>query len=502
MARTRLLAVVVVGALLAAAGLGSWILTSGEGTTQASPALTIAVDANPSGNTATSLGTVDDCWQLSTGQTFEVDIVITDVTDLIAWQVPLVYDPRVLNVTGCDAAQFLAADPDSQVFQGCDLVPDSDGLYGVGAADTAEPPPEHSGSGVLARITLQAVGSGLSALSLPALPGRGPTLKDIEGTSLSDPDQDGLFDGPVAHAQIAVDRGCAPDQDMDGWPDEIDNCPEVANAAQIDTDGDGLGDACDDDDDGDTILDGADNCALVANPDQTDTDGDGPGNACDSDDDGDTIPDGSDNCTLVANPDQTDSDGDGVGDDCDTTPTGTPTPGPTPAPTPTPPSSNMGWRYTCYLGVSQSTDDAVATISGDVLAAYRMNEKQGYDRWFPGRADVSTMTTVGPYDALFLLMSADATWDQQPADAAPTSADVAFGWNSVCYSGASKDTSAATAGMGTGFAVVYSLAANDQSWRRFIPGRPEVSNLDRLDEFTAVLVLVNEETGLVWLFDQ
>ena len=31
-------------------------------------------------------------------------------------------------------------------------------------------------------------------------------------------------------------------------PDEIDNCPGVANAAQFDADGDGTGDACDDPD--------------------------------------------------------------------------------------------------------------------------------------------------------------------------------------------------------------------------------------------------------------
>jgi hypothetical protein len=35
-----------------------------------------------------------------------------------------------------------------------------------------------------------------------------------------------------------------PDQDSDGWPDELDNCPEASNPGQTDTDGDGVGDAC------------------------------------------------------------------------------------------------------------------------------------------------------------------------------------------------------------------------------------------------------------------
>lgn len=48
-----------------------------------------------------------------------------------------------------------------------------------------------------------------------------------------------------------------------------------------------------------------------------DTDNDGIANACDPDDDNDGIPDGSDNCPLVANPDQKDTDGDGIGDACD-----------------------------------------------------------------------------------------------------------------------------------------------------------------------------------------
>jgi len=107
------------------------------------------------------------------------------------------------------------------------------------------------------------------------------------------------------------------DRDNDGVVDDDDNCPDVANANQENSDEDPLGDACDLDDDNDLDLDDDDNCPLTPNPDQTDTDGDGQGDLCDDDDDGDGRNDDADNCPLIANPGQADVDGDGIGDVCD-----------------------------------------------------------------------------------------------------------------------------------------------------------------------------------------
>jgi alpha-tubulin suppressor-like RCC1 family protein len=80
------------------------------------------------------------------------------------------------------------------------------------------------------------------------------------------------------------------DADNDGWVELADNCPWIANADQINTDGDGQGDACDADDDNDGVPDVSDAFPLNA-AESLDTDLDGIGNNADPDDDNDGLPD-------------------------------------------------------------------------------------------------------------------------------------------------------------------------------------------------------------------
>ncbi len=86
--------------------------------------------------------------------------------------------------------------------------------------------------------------------------------------------------GGTITADIGLAIDPTADFDGDGVPDASDTCTEVADPDQLDTDADGLGDACDLDDDGDGLADEDDNCPLVANPDQSDLDGDGVGDLC------------------------------------------------------------------------------------------------------------------------------------------------------------------------------------------------------------------------------
>jgi hypothetical protein len=191
-------------------------------------------------------------------------------------------------------------------------------------------------------------------------------------------------------------------------------------------------------------------------------------------------------------------------------PTGTPTPGlsPTPAlsptpglsPTPAPGELTQGWNYVCHLGPEEPIEDGLAGIAQDVLAVYRLAGSGGYDGWFPDRPDISTITTLHPYDALFISMANPNSWVRQPSEPPLTSVGLTQGWNGVCYSGQTKETAIATASISEKVAVAYVLAPT-HAWQRFVPGRSDISDLGELGQFTAILLLVSDQEGAQWTFD-
>ena len=97
---------------------------------------------------------------------------------------------------------------------------------------------------------------------------------------------------------------------------EID--PGSRSNTLLDTDGDTIANCTDPDIDGDGIMNGADNCRVIPNADQLDTDGNGRGDACDPFDlDNDGVWNINDNCPQTPNPDQMDSNSNGIGDACE-----------------------------------------------------------------------------------------------------------------------------------------------------------------------------------------
>lgn len=265
---------------------------------------TVGIDADTTGNTATSLGTIDDCASvIGIGQTKTIDLYVQDVTNLGTFGATLNYDPTELRVIILEAeGQFLGSTPD--ILIAANSLPDIDGTFDIVILVTLLGTPQ-SGSGVLVRLTLESLVAGESPL----------TLSDIVL-------QDDQFLG-IPHnttgATIWVGSSCSGDFDSDGFCDPgrtgpdpctgTDNCPFTFNPAQTDTDADTLGDACDPDSDDDGICDpgksdpsctGSDNCPLVFNPDQLDTDSDGIGNVCDGDADGDGIDDPVDGTFIAA----------------------------------------------------------------------------------------------------------------------------------------------------------------------------------------------------------
>ena len=183
----------------------------------------LAVDADPDGNSPTRVGQINRCIAVATGHMFDVDIVVDGVDQLLAWEIYFEYDPAVVEIVDRDVRLFQEANPGSAVFDVSEALPDREGLYRAAAADTADPPSPDSGSGILARLTLRALGPGISPAALARRDlnddgkiDQGPFLRDIDAQTIGDQDGDTFFDGSVQNAQIAVDTSCPPGSDGPG----------------------------------------------------------------------------------------------------------------------------------------------------------------------------------------------------------------------------------------------------------------------------------------------
>ena len=136
--------------------------------------LGMAVDADVNGNTATSLGTREDCVSTTAGGTVTIDVTVEgipavdtkgttepadDTGGIIGFTFSLVFDPVPLSITSSDPVSYLlGSNAGSNVFSFDEPVPDpfEDNYFLASNADFGTPPgATESGSGVLDRITIE-----------------------------------------------------------------------------------------------------------------------------------------------------------------------------------------------------------------------------------------------------------------------------------------------------------------------------------------------------------
>jgi hypothetical protein len=155
-----------------------------------------------------------------------------------------------------------------------------------------------------------------------------PLASTVDPATFSEPD---LLDNPLVVTPVRQPRPLGePDDDADDIPNDNDNCADSSNPDQLDSDEDGLGDACDpcpedflDDSDGDGTCDSDDACNGFDDGDDADSDGNPDGcDPCPSDalddSDGDGTCDSDDRCPGFD--DARDTDSDGTADGCDLCP--------------------------------------------------------------------------------------------------------------------------------------------------------------------------------------
>jgi len=185
-------------------------LTVRHGIGAAQQPVELSTDTNPGANTATTLGPRDGCVSVSHDDTLDVDITVSDVNDLVAWELYLQFDPTVVEVVDSNVDMLLGSNPRSSLIRKSDSFV---GRYFMGAADRRLQ--GESGSGVLARVTLRAMAKGISDVEILYFDfdrdgddDFGPRLTDSKGNHIGDVTGDGVFDGPTFHAFVAVDESC------------------------------------------------------------------------------------------------------------------------------------------------------------------------------------------------------------------------------------------------------------------------------------------------------
>ncbi len=156
-----------------------------------------------------------------------------------------------MNVVAANVDMILGSDPGSIVLNVSDFLPDADGNWVAAAADLGSDT-QASGEGVLVRITLRAVGTGVSSLQLASpimvdgsaseyplgnVLGGEIVIGDSCTSGILDSDSDGFTDGKEQYMTTLPALPCpqtatADDEAADAWPVDF-NDDQTANILDI-----------------------------------------------------------------------------------------------------------------------------------------------------------------------------------------------------------------------------------------------------------------------------
>jgi hypothetical protein len=193
---------------------------------------------------------------------------------------------------------------------------------------------------------------------------------------------------------------------------------------------------------------------------------------------------------------------------CSTTPTPTATPTPTPTPTATPgPTATPipggtravtipagSWANFAWTGDSSPQTIADCFGAGNVVVMYRLDATtQTFERWIRDRQDLSNMGEVQTYETLLALnTSAQPATCNMPSELFPRSLTIpAQSWANFAWTGDTifpAEGAAQCFGEGN-IAVIYRLDATTQTFQRWVRGRPELSTMEAVEPYDALLAL-------------
>jgi hypothetical protein len=114
-----------------------------------------------------------------------------------------------------------------------------------------------------------------------------------------------------------------------------------------------------------------------------------------------------------------------------------------------------------------------------------------WQRYFPGRPDISNMSPLARYDAFLILITQTVTCVMPVTAASGSSRTLQgdVGWHNVGWSGPDgtplQDAFACAAG---NYAAAYRFT--DAGLERYFPDRPDVSNMEPLNKYDAFLILL------------